>query len=81
MLPTLHHGQILLGRRWFRPSVGQIVVAWTDQPLIKRITKLDREQVWLEGDNVSASTDSRYFGALPRRQLEAVIIARITRGR
>ena len=77
MQPTYQPGDTLLGWRWFRPKVGQVVVAQHERPLIKRITRLAAGQVWLEGDNPADSADSRRFGALPPGRLEAVIIGKI----
>lgn len=77
MLPVLRPGDTLLGLRWFRPKVGHMVVIWRERPLIKRITRLSADQVWVEGDNASASTDSRHFGPLSRADLEARILGNL----
>lgn len=92
MRPTYAPGDTLLGWRWFRPRAGQVVVAIGPhgRPVIKRVSRLVRAPdapvgsqaanipaVWLLGDNPAASTDSRHFGAIPRRQLVARIIARL----
>lgn len=78
MLPHYRPGQTLLGWRWFRPRPGQAVIARQGgRPLLKRVAKLSPNQVWLLGDNVARSTDSRHFGPLPHGQLEAIIIARL----
>jgi nickel-type superoxide dismutase maturation protease len=78
MQPTYQPGDTLLGWRWFRPRVGQVVVAHhAGRPLIKRIAQHDGPAVWLLGDNPTASTDSRQFGAVARHQLEAHIILRL----
>jgi hypothetical protein len=75
MLPSLEPGQVLLGIGWFRPRVGNIVVASRpDRPLIKRITKIEGRLIWIEGDNRSFSTDSRHFGPIDRTALKARII-------
>ncbi len=77
MRPTYVPGDTLLGWRWFRPQVGQVVVAHAGQPLIKRVRQVLPDTVWLEGDNPAASTDSRHFGPVSRSGLEAVIITKI----
>ena len=77
MLPTYKPNDTLLGWHWFRPRVGQVVVARRGRPLIKRITKIEPGRVWLQGDNLVGSTDSRHFGPVARTQVEAVIIARL----
>jgi type IV secretory pathway protease TraF len=77
MRPVLHAGDLLLGLRWFRPRVGQIVVAAMDRQLVKRIVRLKEDLVWLEGDNAEASTDSRDFGPVTRSSLEAVVVKKL----
>ena len=42
--------------------------------LIKRITRLKGEQITVQGDNPSESTDSRSFGEILRSQ----VLARVT---
>jgi signal peptidase I len=74
MAPTLKPGQLLLGWRWGKPKVGQVVVAQRGLPLVKRITKISSEGVWLLGDNPPASSDCRNFGYLDSRTIEAVVV-------
>lgn len=76
MLPNFQPGDIAIGWRWFRPRPGQVVVAHTDIPLIKRVKSTGPAQIWLEGDNPTASTDSRHFGPLPISKIEAVILTK-----
>lgn len=75
MLPTYRPGDVLLGYRWRRARVGDVVVARLDLAVIKRVVRIVPDGYWLEGDNADASTDSRSFGAVPA--VEAVIIAKI----
>lgn len=78
MQPTYQPGDLLLGWRWFRPRVGQVVVAVSpERSIIKRIKDHHDTDFWLEGDNVAYSTDSRSFGPVLRRQIQALIIAKI----
>lgn len=78
MLPKYANGDTLLGLRWFRPSVGKVVVAnGPDRKLIKRITGKRGKSSWLEGDNRGHSTDSRSFGHVPDSALEAWIILKL----
>ena len=80
MAPTYRPGDLLLGRRWFRVRVGQVVVARTpERPLVKRIKAIDEAGVWLEGDNPAASTDSRQRGAFQLSDVEAVVVLRLDR--
>ena len=75
MLPTYKPGDLLLGRKWFiDPKVGDIVVARIeDRPVIKRIARVNDDQIVLLGDNPSASTDSRAFGPISRDAIIAAI--------
>jgi phage repressor protein C with HTH and peptisase S24 domain len=76
MLPTYQSGDTLLGTGWFRPRVGQVVIAHHGGlPLVKRITKIEGQKVWLEGDNRIASTDSRSFGYVDQSQVVGRVIA------
>jgi phage repressor protein C with HTH and peptisase S24 domain len=77
MLPGYAPGDLLVGVRWFRPRVGQVVIARREKPLIKRIVRMDAKGVWLEGDNPGRSTDSRHYGPLPPAALEAKIIRKL----
>jgi phage repressor protein C with HTH and peptisase S24 domain len=77
MLPTYQPGDTLLGLRWFRPRPGQVVVVNLDKPLIKRIVKISGPDIYIQGDNSAASTDSRHFGPVQRTALEARIILKI----
>lgn len=75
MEPAFKAGDLVLGWRWLRLHKSQVVVLSTDERyLIKRVASLEGDKVWLEGDNASASTDSRSHGAYPTSQVEAVII-------
>lgn len=74
MLPTYRPGDTLLGWRWFAPKRGDVVVVQTDRPIIKRVTHVNVEGVFIEGDNPRRSTDSRTFGRVRRSQIEAKII-------
>lgn len=74
MEPALPAGSLVLGWRWSSPKVGNVVVVNRDRPLVKRVTSVRRGQFWVEGDNSQSSTDSRRFGWLNRRDLEAVVI-------
>jgi type IV secretory pathway protease TraF len=75
MQPTLRPGDTLLGTGWFRPSVGQVVIVKRmNRLMIKRITGMKGDELWIEGDNSASSTDSRTFGPVSRSQLRAKVI-------
>jgi phage repressor protein C with HTH and peptisase S24 domain len=77
MLPSYRPGDTLLGWRWFAPKRGDVVVVRRDRPLIKRITHVNVEGIFIEGDNPRRSTDSRSFGLVRRSQVEARIIMKL----
>ena len=79
MLPTFKPGTILLGAAKYlvKPKVGLPVVIKKDLFMIKRVKKIDKNGVWVEGDNKTASNDSRQFGYLKPNQIQAVIFMRL----
>jgi phage repressor protein C with HTH and peptisase S24 domain len=79
MLPTFSPGDLLLGYRNHRYATGDVVVVRRDRILIKRIKMIENDSYFVVGDNSRASTDSRNFGPVLRRELEAKIIARVLR--
>lgn len=78
MLPTLKPGQDVLTLNWFiKSKVGDIVVIKVNgREMIKRISKLsDREKmIYVLGDNLKESTDSRYFGLINKSQILGKVI-------
>jgi len=67
MLPTLREGQDVLSFNWAylgkKPKVGDIVVVKVNgKEMVKRIQKVDDRQIFVYGDNMDQSTDSRNFG-------------------
>lgn len=78
MQPTLQPGEeVLVDPRAYRdggPAVGDLVVAFhplrQDFKLIKRVRGVEGNgRVFLQGDNASASTDSRQFGPIEPDQI------------
>ena len=74
MQPVLYPGQLLVGWRWGRPKTGRVAVVRRHLPLVKRISHVGPEGVWLLGDNPAASTDSRSFGYVDPSSVEAVVV-------
>ena len=73
MAPTLLPGDRLLVAR-VPPRRGDVVLAADPRApgreLVKRVARLDRGEISLRGDNPSASTDGRSFGAVPSGAVE-----------
>jgi phage repressor protein C with HTH and peptisase S24 domain len=77
MIPTYAPGDLLLGLRWFRPRVGDVLVLTGQPPLIKRLTAITPEGLVVSGDNASDSHDSRHFGPVAPGRAQARIIAKV----
>lgn len=76
MLPGLYPGTLVFGVRWpKRLRVGRVVILrHNGVEKIKRLTRLDHQQVYVEGDNPGFSTDSRQFGWLDEAAVKAVVV-------
>ncbi len=76
MAPTLKPGQIVVALKWpSRPQVGSVVIIWHDgREKIKRIQAIEREGVFVVGDNPDGSVDSRQFGHVPPHAIKAKVI-------
>ncbi len=80
MSPLLLPGDRVLSVRCSRMRPGDVVAARDPRApsrvIVKRVAVVERDGgLYLIGDNPPASTDSRTFGALPRR----FVIGRVTR--
>jgi Signal peptidase, peptidase S26 len=47
-------------------------------PLTGRLVKIPKGHVWLQGDNMANSNDSRDYGAVPEAILKGRVLARIS---
>lgn len=66
MIPTYAPDDRVLVRYGARFSVGDVVLVSHEGRIdIKRVTSVDGDSVFVEGDNHYVSTDSRSFGAVP----------------
>lgn len=76
MLPTLKPGQIVIAHGFYRRlRPADIVVVHHDGlEKIKRIAKIENDQIYLLGDNAKESTDSRTLGWLPASVVRAKLI-------
>lgn len=75
MLPGFQPNQVVLAVALRRPKVGTVVIVQHNgMEKIKRLTKVQRDKIYVVGDNPAASTDSRRFGWLPKTSLKARVI-------
>lgn len=78
MRPTLAPGTtVLVDRRARSPSPGDIVLAENPRKrndlVIKRVSAVGPDGLFLVGDNPSSSTDSRAWGAVSPDRLRGLI--------
>ena len=78
MLPTFKSGDLVLVNRlayfFGSPKVGDLVVLKRGKHIIKRITAIEGEQVFVIGDNKKESTDSRNFGWINKKEIVGKVI-------
>lgn len=79
MEPTLKNGQVVWVNNWAYliniVKVGDIVVFEKDrQELVKRVTKIVEDNIYLTGDNKSDSLDSRSFGEVNQRLIVGKVL-------
>jgi nickel-type superoxide dismutase maturation protease len=71
MAPKLRPGQLIVATKLIRKlRPGQVVIVERDnKEFIKRIERIENDQVFVIGDNLQVSTDSRHFGWLKRDEI------------
>ncbi len=76
MTPMLRPGQLIVATTIFRKlRPGQVVILRkNNRELIKRIERIIDGKVFVIGDNLEASTDSRQFGWLDVSTVAAVVV-------
>lgn len=76
MVPRLGPGKIVLATRWRRKiKPGDVVIAvHNGREIIKRVERTEPNRVFVIGDNLLQSTDSRHFGWIPRREVVAKVM-------
>ena len=71
MLPGLRPGQVVFA--WRRPAriyPGDVLIIRHDgMEKIKRAARVEQARVFVVGDNLVMSTDSRHFGWIAREQV------------
>jgi hypothetical protein len=80
MQPGYRPGKIVVGLRYFhRLKPGDVVVLNHDGLLkIKRISKINNHQLFVLGDNLNRSHDSRKFGWVSSSLVVAKIVSQLS---
>lgn len=92
MSPTYNDGDWLLLKSIVRVDakgaprfIGKVVLVERESYpgilLIKRVKRVDGNQIWVEGDNSDASTDSRDWGAITPEEIVGRVLARYKRAK
>ena len=76
MLPRLDEGNIVIASGWFRKLQPHDVVIIKHEGLekIKRVQHVDKDKLYVVGDNDSFSTDSRHFGWIDNSYVLAKVL-------
>lgn len=79
MEPALANGEVVWARRGGIALGAVAVFREPDRPemiAVKRIDRLSEQGVWLVGDNLLASHDSRHYGWVPRTEVLGTLLNR-----
>ncbi len=77
MNPTLENGDYLIVEKLSTPKINDVVVLTiNDTLLIKRITSIENEEYFVQGDNRGNSLDSRIFGTIPKEDIKGKVLLR-----
>ena len=81
MDPTIKNNQLILASSipfcFRKPKVGEVVVLKKNKFIIKRITRINKDRFFVEGDNKKESTDSRNFGWISKSEIVGKMILKI----
>jgi len=72
MAPSLREGACILVSIWGQIRLGDVVVFQhpsTGRDSVKRVIHISRDGYFVEGDNLTRSTDSRDFGLISRNSV------------
>lgn len=80
MVPTFAPGERLLVRYGGTFTIDDVVlVQRPDQIDVKRINKVFDDRVYVIGDNLDVSIDSRHYGPIEHNQVLAKVVWRLPR--
>lgn len=76
MQPTISDGSIVIFERWKQArKEGDVVIVKMDEgQIIKRIDEIEEDQVYLLGDNLEESVDSRTFGSVDQSRVVGKVV-------
>ncbi len=75
MEPTLFSGQIVVFCSFVKPQVGSVIqFQHDDLDKVKRVNHMEKESLFVLGDNQEQSTDSRNWGAININQVQGVLL-------
>lgn len=79
MEPTVYDGDRLLVLHGARPRVGRLIVVRLPDGVVavKRATRREPDGWWVERDNPRVGVDSWSVGAIPDRDVLAVVLVRL----
>lgn len=79
MQPTLYDGHRLLVLHGAVPRTGRLVVVRLPGGVVavKRATRKEPDGWWVERDNTEEGVDSRTVGAIPERDVLAIVCCRV----
>lgn len=77
MTPGILPGAIVIALP-LRPHSGNIVIAHQNgREVLKRVTMVEDNRYFLQGDNMQHSTDSRHYGSVRRDDIQSVVIMKL----